>query len=45
MSNDQDLNNEETPPLFQTWNGWYTLVIGTLVFLIGLFYWFTITFK
>lgn len=38
-------DSTETPPLFKTWSGWYGLVIGTLIVLIGVFYWFTIAFK
>lgn len=42
---EENENDVESPPLFKTWTGWYTLVIGTLVFLIGLFYSFTVAFK
>lgn len=31
----------EKPPLFKKWRSWYLLLIGTLVVLITLFYWFT----
>lgn len=33
---------EEKPPYFKSWKGWYLLVIGNLIFLIILFYLFTI---
>jgi hypothetical protein len=36
---------EERPPLFKSWTGWYLLVLGNLLFLIILFYLFTIGFK
>ena len=32
---------EEKPPFFNSWKGWYLLVIGNLAFLIILFYLFT----
>ena len=35
---------EEPIPVFKSWNGWYALVLSTLVILIGLFYLFTISF-
>ena len=31
----------EKPPVFATWTGWYALLIGVLIVLIGLFSWFT----
>jgi len=36
---------EQTPPVFKSWLGWYALLIGVLVSLIGLFYWFTESFS
>lgn len=32
---------DEPVPLFGTWGRWYAVVLGTLVTLILLFYWFT----
>jgi Mg2+ and Co2+ transporter CorA len=42
--------NMETPdndkaPLFKNWNYWYALVIGVLVLIIILFYFFTKNFS
>lgn len=37
--------NKESPPVFKSWNGWYALVFGTLIFLIAVFYAFTLTFR
>ena len=34
-------NEEAKPPLFKKWKSWYLLVIGELILLIVLFYWFT----
>lgn len=31
----------EQPPVFQHWSGWYALVLGTLVTIIILLYWFS----
>jgi hypothetical protein len=31
----------EPPPLFKSWNTWYGLVLGNLVFLVILFYFFS----
>jgi len=36
---------KESPPLFKSWSGWYGLLMGVLVSLIGLFYWFTQAFS
>jgi len=33
------------PPFIRTWNQFYLLVIGWLIVLIALFYWFTVTFS
>lgn len=32
---------EDKPPLFSSWNGWYLLIMGTLVALIIVFYLFS----
>jgi hypothetical protein len=39
-SEDRDVE-EDSPPLFATWNRIYALVIGFLAFLIFIFYLFT----
>ena len=36
---------EEQPPLFSSWNTWYTVVFLNLVFLIVLFWIFTQVFR
>ncbi len=36
---------EERPPLFASWNTWYTVVFLNLVFLIVLFWTFTWVFR
>ncbi|MBG7604946.1 MAG: hypothetical protein IZT58_09960 [Actinobacteria bacterium] len=36
---------EERPPLFSSWNTWYTVVFLNLVFLIVLFWTFTRVFR
>lgn len=36
---------EEPPPVFQSWNGWYALVLATLLALMALFYAFTKAFE
>ncbi|MFZ9387639.1 MAG: hypothetical protein ACO25B_07130 [Chitinophagaceae bacterium] len=33
--------NDDKAPLFKSWTGWYVLVLGFLVLLIILFYFFT----
>jgi hypothetical protein len=43
MENQKQTQNE-APPFFRSWNAWYALVLGFLVFLIILFYWFSISF-
>lgn len=43
--NRKSLPEEEKPPLFKSWRGWYTLVLGNLIFLIILFYIFTKVFE
>ncbi len=42
---DNQSSPEEKPPLFQTWNGWYTLVLVNLVAMILLFYLFMVYFQ
>jgi len=37
--------SEEKPPLFNSWRGWYVLVLGVLVVEILLFYWLTVSFS
>jgi ABC-type antimicrobial peptide transport system permease subunit len=32
---------EEAPPLLPSWNYWYALVLGVLIFLIAAFYLFS----
>jgi hypothetical protein len=39
------IEGDEKPPLFKTWKGWYSLVLGFLSFLIILFYIFTRIFE
>lgn len=36
---------DEPPPLFKSWSGWYVLVLATLLALIALFYAFTKAFE
>jgi len=43
--NPQDKNKDSKPPIFKSWTGWYLLVIGNLIFLIIVFYLFTIAYK
>jgi hypothetical protein len=38
-------NMDEQPPIFKTWAQWYALVLITLVILILVFYWFTVSFS
>jgi hypothetical protein len=38
-------DHEEPPPLFSSWNTWYTVVFLNLVFLIVLFSIFTLAFR
>ncbi|MBL4577862.1 MAG: hypothetical protein JKX74_05280 [Flavobacteriales bacterium] len=45
MSDETSLDQEDGPPVFKSWIGWYALLIGVLVSLIGLFYWFTESFS
>lgn len=48
MTEEHDMvpaDTEEPPPIFSSWSRWYTLVLGTLLVLIVLFYWFTKTFE
>jgi len=33
--------DSDKAPMFKNWNGWYALVIGFLILLIILFYFFT----
>jgi len=37
--------NPETPPVFKTWNRWYAIVIGFLVFQAIVYYILTQYFK
>jgi hypothetical protein len=37
----EHINDNEKPPLFKTWQGWYWLVILFLAGLIVFFYFFT----
>ncbi len=41
----KDKIQEDPPPVFQTWNRWYALVLGTLIALIAFFYLFTLAFR
>lgn len=41
---DQDVQNNR-PPLFKTWTGWYVFVAAMLVVEIILFYFLTVTFS
>lgn len=36
---------DSKPPFFKNWKGIYLLVIGNLIVLILLFYWFTLSFS
>jgi len=33
------------PPFVNSWRQLYALIIASLILLIGLFYWFTVTFQ
>ena len=33
------------PPILGSWNNIYLLILGVLAVLIGLFYWFSISFR
>lgn len=35
------MSDSEKPPVFNSWKGWYILLLGTLAALVGLFYLFT----
>ena len=39
------MTQDEKPPVFKSWSGWYWLLIGVLVLQIILFYWLTATFR
>jgi len=41
----EDHEPEEAPPVFKSWNGWYALLVGVLVSLVGLFYLFAKAFS
>ncbi len=43
--NKSELPEKEKPPLFKSWRAWYNVVLGTLLFLIILFYIFTKVFE
>ncbi|MCH7973492.1 MAG: hypothetical protein IH949_06340 [Bacteroidetes bacterium] len=45
MNTNDKLNENEKPPFFKSWKGWYFLVLGNLAFLIILFYLFTKVFE
>jgi len=45
IEEENDVSNNEKPPFFKDWRSWYILVIGELVLLILLFYWFTNAFS
>jgi len=34
----EESGEQDQPPVFKSWNGWYALLVGVLVSLIGLFY-------
>jgi hypothetical protein len=37
----EEETQKEKVPLFKTWRAWYALVIGSLLLLIGFFYFLT----
>ena len=39
------MNNENKPPLFKNWTSWYAVVLGFLILLIILIYFFTKAFS
>jgi hypothetical protein len=41
----QEGMQSEPPPLFKTWGRFYSFVLGELVLLIILFYWFRMVFE
>ena len=41
MEDENEVEGQEKPPFFKEWKSWYILVIGELVLLILIFYWFT----
>jgi len=43
--NEEPNLQEDSPPLFKSWSGWYLLLVGSLVGLIILFYLFTTHFS
>lgn len=44
-TNEEDKSKDSTPPIFKSWTGWYVLVLGNLVFLVIIFYLFTLAYK
>lgn len=44
MKDKNETKKNEEVPAFSSWNAWYILVLSTLVFLIILFFIFTISF-
>ncbi len=45
IEGENEAENTEKPPFFKEWKSWYILVIGELILLIILFYWFTNAFS
>lgn len=46
MVKEKEMNEDEgKPPVFKTWRGWYALILGALLFQLGLFLWLTLHFK
>jgi hypothetical protein len=41
----QDFNDADTPPVFRTWNGWYSLVIGVFAAIVLLLWAFSQAFQ
>jgi hypothetical protein len=41
VADEAEVAEEVEVPLFGTWKRWYAVVLGNLVLLILLFYWFT----
>ncbi len=41
----KNISENDRPPVFKRWRTWYILLLGTLAFLISLFYLFMKTFN
>jgi len=40
-----DEHHEEKPPIFKTWNSWYTIVLGAMIIQVLIYLFITLAFS